>query len=236
MIRKLKNRKEILPGLPRDTSPLTNAFWFFCFKWFCCELWYTPQNNFFWGASGDLLALSQFSIFCNEKLDKYCSNVALLYGNWLNKLTLSVSPKKILKNMPWAIKKSICLLIHFWKLFFCLFCNYCERTEVQIFLMKFENISKYGECMSFLAKHPIWSVKTFIFLKKIHKSRFFGHVWKTSKFYEKKSQIFEFEIDIIIYLSIFTGLAKNCIRVYIEYISALQKSTTAISIEISLQS
>ena len=33
-------------------------------------------------------------------LGKYCSNAALLYGNWLNELTLSVSQKKILKNMP----------------------------------------------------------------------------------------------------------------------------------------
>ena len=32
--------------------------------------------------------------------EKYYSNVALLYGNRPNKLTISVSPKKILKNMP----------------------------------------------------------------------------------------------------------------------------------------
>ena len=57
------------------------------------------KTTFFRGASGDLLSLAQFSIFCNENLGKYCSNVALLYGNWLNKLTLSVSPKKILKNI-----------------------------------------------------------------------------------------------------------------------------------------
>ena len=43
-----KIAKKILPGLPRETSPLTNALWFFCFKWFCCELWCsTPQNNYF---------------------------------------------------------------------------------------------------------------------------------------------------------------------------------------------
>ena len=58
------------------------------------------KTTFFRGASGDLLSLAQFSIFCNENLDKYCANVALLYKNWLNELTLSVSPKKILKNMP----------------------------------------------------------------------------------------------------------------------------------------
>ena len=52
--------------------------------------WCTLQNNFFWGASGDLLSLAQFSIFCNENLGKYCSNVALLYGNWLNEQTLSI--------------------------------------------------------------------------------------------------------------------------------------------------
>ena len=57
------------------------------------------KTTFFRGASGDLLSLAQFSIFCNENLGKYCSNVALLYGNWLNELTLSVSPKTILKNM-----------------------------------------------------------------------------------------------------------------------------------------
>ena len=42
-----KSKKKTLPGLLRETSPLTNALWFFCFKWFCCELWCTPQNNFF---------------------------------------------------------------------------------------------------------------------------------------------------------------------------------------------
>ena len=57
------------------------------------------KTTFFRGASGDLLSLAWFSIFCNENPGKYCSNVALLYGNRLNKLTLSVSPRKILKNM-----------------------------------------------------------------------------------------------------------------------------------------
>ena len=58
------------------------------------------KTTFFQGTSGDLLSLAQFSIFCDENLGKYFSNVALLYGNWLNELTLSVSSKKILKNMP----------------------------------------------------------------------------------------------------------------------------------------
>ena len=75
-------------------------FDFFCIRLFCCELWCTPQNNFFRGASGDSLSLVSFSIFCNKNLEKYCSNVVLLYGNWLNELTLFVLPKKILKNMP----------------------------------------------------------------------------------------------------------------------------------------
>ena len=57
------------------------------------------KTTFFRAASGDLLSLAQFSIFCNEDLGKYCSNVALLYGNWLNELTLSVSLKKMLKNI-----------------------------------------------------------------------------------------------------------------------------------------
>ena len=39
------------------------------------------KTTFFRGASGDLLSLTQFSIFCNENLGKYRSNVALLYGN-----------------------------------------------------------------------------------------------------------------------------------------------------------
>ena len=56
------------------------------------------KTIFFLGASGDSLSLAQFSIFCNENLGKYCSNVALLYGNLLNRLTLSVSPKKFLKT------------------------------------------------------------------------------------------------------------------------------------------
>ena len=58
------------------------------------------KTTFFRGASGDSLSLAQFAIFCNINLGKYGSNVALLYGNWMNELTLSVSPKKILKNMP----------------------------------------------------------------------------------------------------------------------------------------
>ena len=58
------------------------------------------KTTFFRGASGDSLSLAQFSIFCNEKLGKYGSNVASLYGNSLNELTLSISQKKILKNMP----------------------------------------------------------------------------------------------------------------------------------------
>ena len=68
------------------------------------------KATFFRGASGDSLSLAQFLIFCNENLGKYCSNIALLYGNWLNKLTLSVSPKKILKNMPFFTE--ITLLPH----------------------------------------------------------------------------------------------------------------------------
>ena len=39
------------------------------------------KTTFFQGASGDLPSLAQFSIFCNENLGKYCSNVTLLYGN-----------------------------------------------------------------------------------------------------------------------------------------------------------
>ena len=58
------------------------------------------KTTFFRGASGASLPFAQFSIFCNKNLGKYCSNVTLLYGNWLNKLTLSLSPKKILKHMP----------------------------------------------------------------------------------------------------------------------------------------
>ena len=34
----------------------------------------------------------------NEYSGKYCSNVALLYVNWLNKLTLPVSRKKFFKT------------------------------------------------------------------------------------------------------------------------------------------
>ena len=56
------------------------------------------KTTFFRGASGDLLSLAQFSIFSNENVDKYFSNVALLYGNWPNELTLSVSPKNPLKT------------------------------------------------------------------------------------------------------------------------------------------
>ena len=59
---------------------------------------YTAKQLFFRGASRDSLSLAQFSIFCNVNLGKYCSNVALLYANWLNKLTLSVSAKKFLKT------------------------------------------------------------------------------------------------------------------------------------------
>ena len=58
------------------------------------------KTTFFRGASGDLLSLAQFSIFCNQNVGKHCSNVALLNRNWLNELTLSVSSKKILKKMP----------------------------------------------------------------------------------------------------------------------------------------
>ena len=58
------------------------------------------KTTFFWSASGDSLSLAQSSIYCNGNLGEYCLNVALLYGNWLNKLTLSASPKKILKNIP----------------------------------------------------------------------------------------------------------------------------------------
>ena len=47
VLRKIETSKKKLPGWPRKTSPSTNAFWFFSFKWFCCELWCTPQNNFF---------------------------------------------------------------------------------------------------------------------------------------------------------------------------------------------
>ena len=36
------------------------------------------KTTFFRGASGDLLSLAQFSIFCNENLGKYCSNVVVL--------------------------------------------------------------------------------------------------------------------------------------------------------------
>ena len=39
------------------------------------------KTTFFRGASGDSLSLAQFSIFCNENLGKYYSNVALLYEN-----------------------------------------------------------------------------------------------------------------------------------------------------------
>ena len=39
------------------------------------------KTTFFRGASGDLLSLAQFSIFCNGNLGKHCSNVALLYAN-----------------------------------------------------------------------------------------------------------------------------------------------------------
>ena len=39
------------------------------------------KTTVFRAASGDLLSLTQFSIFCNENLEKYCSNVALLYEN-----------------------------------------------------------------------------------------------------------------------------------------------------------
>ena len=56
------------------------------------------KTTFFRGASGDSLSLAQFSIFCNENLGKYCPNVALLYGNSMNKVTLSVSPKEIFKT------------------------------------------------------------------------------------------------------------------------------------------
>ena len=45
------------------------------------------KTTFFRGASGNSLSLAQFSIFYNENLGKYCSNVAFLYGNWLNILT-----------------------------------------------------------------------------------------------------------------------------------------------------
>ena len=58
------------------------------------------KTTFFRAASGNPLSLAQFSMICNWNLGKYCSNVALLYANWINKLTLSVSPKKILENMP----------------------------------------------------------------------------------------------------------------------------------------
>ena len=37
------------------------------------------KTTFFRGASGELLSLAQFSIFCNENFGKYCLNVALLY-------------------------------------------------------------------------------------------------------------------------------------------------------------
>ena len=56
------------------------------------------ETTFFRGASGDSLSVAQFSIFCNENLGIYCSNVALLHGNRLNKLTLSISPKNSLKT------------------------------------------------------------------------------------------------------------------------------------------
>ena len=55
------------------------------------------KTTFFRGASVDSLSLAQFSIFCNENSEKYSSNVAL-YENSLNKLTLSVFPKKFLKT------------------------------------------------------------------------------------------------------------------------------------------
>ena len=71
-------------------------------KWFCCELWCTQKTTCFQGTSEDSLSLAQFSIFCNENLGKYCSNVALLYENWLNKLTLTLSPKKTLKTCPFV--------------------------------------------------------------------------------------------------------------------------------------
>ena len=39
------------------------------------------KTTFFRSASGDLLSLAQFSVFSNENLGKYFSNVALLCGN-----------------------------------------------------------------------------------------------------------------------------------------------------------
>ena len=69
------------------------------------------KATFFRGASGDLLSLAQFSVFCNENLGKYCSNVALLYGHWLNELILSVSPKKILNAFVLLVSKIVILKV-----------------------------------------------------------------------------------------------------------------------------
>ena len=101
MLRKIeKSKKKILPELPRETSPLTNALCFFVSNDSVKSYDEHRETTFFRGAFGDLLSFAQFSIFCNGNLGKYCSNVLLLYGNWLNELILSVSPQKILKNMP----------------------------------------------------------------------------------------------------------------------------------------
>ena len=73
-------------------------FDFFVSEFFVASYDVHRETTFFRGASGDSLSLAQFSIFCNENLGKYYSNIALLYGNRLNKLTLPVSQKKFLKT------------------------------------------------------------------------------------------------------------------------------------------
>ena len=63
MLRKIgKSKKKNPPRVTSRNTSFNKCSMIFCFKWFCCELWCTPQNNFFLGASGDLLSPAQFSI------------------------------------------------------------------------------------------------------------------------------------------------------------------------------
>ena len=95
-----KSKKKIFPGLPRETSPLTNAFWVFCFKWFCCELWCTPQNNFFsrrlrrFTVTRSILNILQWKF---RQIMFKCCIIIWKLTEWSNTICIA---KKILQNMP----------------------------------------------------------------------------------------------------------------------------------------
>ena len=96
MLGKIGNREKILPGLPRETSPLANRFWFFCFRWSCCELWCTPQKNFFSRRLRRFTVTRSIFNILQWKFRKILFKSCIII--WLNKLTLSVSRKKFLKT------------------------------------------------------------------------------------------------------------------------------------------